>query len=97
MSVEMVRDGRLGGYFNGGDRVAWCPTLWRRFVEKHQIRSVLDVGCGEGQSTQFFRDLGAKYWESRVPPRRFATAPSATPSPCTIFATGRFNQDVASI
>lgn len=58
MSVEMVRDGRLGGYFNGGDPGTWCPTLWRRFVEKHQIRSVLDIGCGEGQSTQFFRDLG---------------------------------------
>lgn len=60
MSVEMVRDGRLGGYFNGGDPGTWCPTLWRRFVEKHQIRSVLDVGCGEGQSTQFFRDLGCE-------------------------------------
>lgn len=58
MAVEMIRDGALGGYWSGGDPGTWCPSLWRWFVDRHQIRSVLDLGCGEGQSTKFFRDLG---------------------------------------
>jgi len=50
----------VGGYFHGGDRATWCPALWQWLVRRYRIRSVLDVGCGEGQSTQFFQQQGCR-------------------------------------
>jgi SAM-dependent methyltransferase len=60
MALDMVKDGHLGGYVRGGDPGTWCPNLWQWLVATFEIRSVLDVGCGEGQSTRFFRDLGCE-------------------------------------
>jgi SAM-dependent methyltransferase len=56
----MVKDGHLGGYIQGGDAGTWCPLLWAWVVKEFQIRSVLDLGCGEGHSTKFFHDLGCE-------------------------------------
>lgn len=64
-SKEMTRlvihtDGHLGGYARGGDPGTWCPRLWKWAVEEFSIRSVLDVGCGEGHSTRYFKYLGCR-------------------------------------
>lgn len=48
----------LGGYISGGDEATWFPDLWRWLVEDMKVRSVLDVGCGDGQAIEFFADLG---------------------------------------
>lgn len=48
----------LGGYVPGGDSWTWFPSLWEWFVKEFNIKSVLDIGCGEGHSTKFFFDLG---------------------------------------
>lgn len=50
----------LGGYVAGGDIWTWFPGLWAWFVEEFNIRSVLDVGCGEGHSTKYFLNLGCE-------------------------------------
>lgn len=60
MPLDMVKDGHLGGYVRGGDPGTWCPHLWRWLVKAFQIRSVLDVGCGEGHAARFFRDAGCE-------------------------------------
>ncbi len=54
----MVEAGHLGGYIQGGDPATYFPGLWRWLVEEYGVRSVVDVGCGEGHAVQFFEKLG---------------------------------------
>src|SRR5688500_10133584 len=60
MELEIVREGHLGGYARGGDPATWCPRLWQWLVARYDVKSVLDVGCGEGHSTAYFRKLGCR-------------------------------------
>ena len=48
----------LGGNFVGGDTNCFTPVLWRYLVDRFGIRSVLDVGCGEGFAVGYFQRLG---------------------------------------
>jgi len=48
----------LGGYVPGGDPATQYPDLWAWMVDHWKIRSVLDVGCGDGQAVKCFRGLG---------------------------------------
>lgn len=48
----------LGGFIHGGDGNTWCPEVWERLIADLEIKSVLDVGCGEGQSLEWFRERG---------------------------------------
>jgi hypothetical protein len=54
----MVVAGHLGGYVPGGDPATQYPDLWDWFVDTLGVRSVLDVGCGEGQALHHFRARG---------------------------------------
>lgn len=51
-------DEHLGGYVAGGrgDEATWFPDLWRWAVDEFDVKSVLDIGCGEGHAVKFFRD-----------------------------------------
>jgi len=54
---EYVTQGHLGGYVVGGDEATWYPDLWLWLVQHLGVRSVLDVGCGEGHAVDFFTKL----------------------------------------
>ena len=57
MYVDWERP-HLGGYLKGGDAGSFYPVMWTWLVRKYRIKSVIDVGCGEGQALDFFRSLG---------------------------------------
>lgn len=50
----------LGGNVPGGDPCSWSPALWARLIAQFDIKSVLDVGCGEGHAVKWFRDAGIR-------------------------------------
>jgi len=66
-----IEEGHLGGYIRAnptlargsataahGDPATWSPILWQWLIEELGVRSMLDVGCGEGHTAGFFRDAG---------------------------------------
>lgn len=66
-----IDEGHLGGYIRGrqsatptveklkhGDPATWTPELWLWAYQTLGIRSVIDIGCGEGHAARYFRDLG---------------------------------------
>ena len=57
---RVVEQGHLGGYVVGGDEATMFPNLWGWLVKNLGIKSVLDVGCGDGQAINFFRDSGCE-------------------------------------
>jgi glycosyltransferase involved in cell wall biosynthesis len=61
LAVEgFVTDGHLGGYIEGGDPATYYPDLWRWFVDKQGVKSVLDVGCGAGIAVDYFDSRGVE-------------------------------------
>jgi hypothetical protein len=48
----------LGGYVPGGDPNTYYPALWEWLVDDYGVRSVLDVGCGDGQALDWFAGQG---------------------------------------
>jgi len=48
----------LGGNLRDGDSCSFTPTLWRYLIDRFGVRSVLDVGCGEGHAVAFFNRQG---------------------------------------
>lgn len=66
MPLDIVQDGHLGGYARAtpehphGDPDSWFPVLWGWLIGRYQIKSMLDVGCGEGHAVKWFSDRGVE-------------------------------------
>ena len=44
----------LGGNIHHGDSNTFSPVLWDYLIERFSVRSMLDVGCGEGHAVNYF-------------------------------------------
>jgi hypothetical protein len=65
-----TEEGHLGGYLRSrhpraaefgtqhGDPATYTPKLWQWTIDTLGVRSVLDVGCGEGYAAAFFLSRG---------------------------------------
>jgi len=60
MGDPWVDDGHLGGYIPGGDPCTYCPKLWEQLIQDYGVKSVLDIGCAEGQAMKWFADHSCK-------------------------------------
>src|SRR5262245_45998341 len=49
----------LGGDMPGGDPATQYPDLWKWMIETHEVKRILDVGCGDGTAIKTMKDLGA--------------------------------------
>jgi hypothetical protein len=61
MAYGIEKEEHLGGYIIGltnyGDPNSYATEVWDWMVNSN-IKSVIDVGCGEGHSTKYFIDKG---------------------------------------
>lgn len=48
----------LGGNLRAGDSWSFTPILWKYLIDRFAIRSMLDIGCGEGHAVAFFNQHG---------------------------------------
>ena len=49
----------LGGYIIGGDPNTYAPEIWDWMIT-FGIKSIIDLGCGEGYATKYFIDNGVE-------------------------------------
>jgi SAM-dependent methyltransferase len=54
---ESFNDNHLGGCNIYGDPGSECPKMWKYLIDKYQIKSVLDVGCGFGYHLKYFKEI----------------------------------------
>ena len=50
----------LGGFLRGGDPDTTFPEMWAWLVETWEVKTVIDIGCGDGNALRHFRDLGCQ-------------------------------------
>lgn len=56
----VTHEGHLGGWSMGGDGGTYYPTMWNFLINKYSIKSTLDIGCGRGYASRFFKSCGCK-------------------------------------
>jgi len=83
----------LGGYIPGGDKETWFPKLWKWAVKELKIKSVLDIGCGEGHSTKFFYDNGCEVLGIEGSTQAIKDSPIANKITCHDFCDGPYIPD----
>jgi SAM-dependent methyltransferase len=55
----MTTPPHLGGAsLSHADAFTWMPDIWERLIVEYGIKSMLDIGCGAGWTTQWFLDHG---------------------------------------
>lgn len=55
-----VEEGHLGGFTKYGDNGTYYPLMWSYLIKYFDIKSVLDIGCGKGYSSAYFKSLNCE-------------------------------------
>ena len=52
------QESHLGGNMNMGDPHSFSPSVWNYMIDRFALRSVLDIGAGQGHAANYFHKLG---------------------------------------
>ena len=50
----------LGGHIVGGAENTFCDKIWQWALDNFNIKSMIDIGCGEGYAVSWFDDKNCK-------------------------------------
>ena len=53
-----IIEGHLGGCSIGGDGGTYYPIMWKNIVDRYDVKTVLDIGCGRGYASKYFQSIG---------------------------------------
>jgi len=56
--MEQYEDNHLGGCVKGGDPATFYPNTWNFIINNFNLKSILDIGCGEGHALSYFKEKG---------------------------------------
>jgi SAM-dependent methyltransferase len=56
--IKSLESGKFGGCAEGGDPATYTPNLWEFLVDTYKVSTVLDIGCGMGYASSYFKSLG---------------------------------------
>jgi len=57
MNIVICHD-HLGGFVRGGDSDTFDPVVWDKFIKDFGVKSLLDIGCGDGYAMSWFKSAG---------------------------------------
>jgi hypothetical protein len=61
MNYRVAQDSQqphLGGNLMEGDAWTFCPGVWNYVIDRFAVKSVMDLGCGLGYSSHYFKRKG---------------------------------------
>lgn len=58
--MTMETAGHLGGYLKGGDPDTLYPDMWDWLVDTWEVKSVIDIGCGDAPALKHFLGRGVR-------------------------------------
>ena len=58
--LDHANEPHLGGSVRVGDPFTYCPSVWDYVVSRFSIASVLDIGSGSGNASNYFFNKGLK-------------------------------------
>jgi SAM-dependent methyltransferase len=79
----------LGGYIINGDDSTFAKEVWDWMI-RYGIKSVMDIGCGEGYSTKYFFDNGLDVIGIEGGEKAIANSPIKNKLVCHDFTSGAY-------
>jgi len=61
-----------GAHHDKPDANTWMPDVWGGLIDRHRIRSMIDIGCGAGWVTQWWAHAGVRALGVEGDPAAFA-------------------------
>jgi len=58
--AQSATEPHLGGAIKGGDPFSYCPSVWDYVIGRFGVESVLDLGSGAGNASDYFFRKGLK-------------------------------------
>src|SRR3972149_4181009 len=58
--MSMIKENHLGGFVEERNSRCFYTELWDQLIKDFSIKSVIDVGCGQGHALAYLKEKGCK-------------------------------------